>query len=90
MSVDQALRIARKLRPNLYERTVEVAKIIDPVAFGTPWTCSDPKQQKLEDTRRSLQQANAMATAQQVLKYLGVNTELDWYTILTEMAKEDL
>ena len=87
-NVVEALRIAKELRPDLYERTEAVACIIDPVAFGQPWECSDPEHQKLADARRKLMQANAMSTAQRVLEYLGVNTSTDWYEILSRMAKE--
>ena len=86
--VDQVLRIARELRPDLYERTEAVAQIIDPVAFAPPWICWDPKQQKVMDARRRYMQAHAMSTAQKVLEYLGVNTDTDWLEILTRIARE--
>lgn len=85
--IDDALRTAKELHPDLYQRTEDVARIIDPGSFGTPWTCSDPDAQRLMDARRKLLQANAMATAQRILEYLGVNTNVDWLEILTRMAK---
>ncbi|MCY3677917.1 MAG: hypothetical protein OXH66_10060 [Gemmatimonadetes bacterium] len=88
--VAEVLSIARELRPDLYERTEAVARIIDPVAFADPWICSDPKDQKLTELRRDVMRANAFATAQKVLEYLGVNTSTDWLEILTRIAKDGI
>ena len=87
-SVDQALRIAKELRPDFYERTEAVAKIIDPPVFAGKWISSDPDHQKLVDTRQRHMQAVALSKAHEVLAYLGVNADTDWYEILTRMAKE--
>ena len=87
-SIEEVLRIAKELRPNLYKRMEEVARIIDPSAFGGDWVVSDPAHQKLVDTRQQYMRAVAMSKAQDILRYLGVNTDTDWYEILTQLAKE--
>jgi hypothetical protein len=86
--IDEALRIARELRPDLWERTEAVARIIDPAAFAGGWTIVEPASAaRLHEARVAYQRSNAMLRAQEILAYLGVNTETDWFTILTRLAE---
>ena len=86
-SIDDMLRIAKQVQPNLWRRTEQVARIIDPSAFCDDWVCDNPDQQELHHLKLKYMQSNAMCRAQEVLKVLGVNTDTDWYEILTRMAK---
>lgn len=87
-TIDDVLRVARELRPDLYERTERVARIIAPEAFAEGWVIHPPDMAKLHALKLKLMQAVAMSKAQAVLEYLGVNTDTDWYAILTRMADE--
>ena len=87
-TVDDMLRIARQVQPNLWKRTEQVARVIDPAAFCEDWVCDDPSQQELHHLRLQCLRSSAMSRAQDVLRVLGVNTDADWYEILTRMAKE--
>jgi len=85
-SVEQMLRAARDQRPDLWRRTEAVARIIDPSAFAEDWIIEPPAAARLHNLKLELLRANARRRAQEVLQYLGVNTEHDWYDILTRMA----
>ena len=85
-SVEKMLRIAREVQPDLWKRTEAVARIIDPGAFADDWIIHPPEAATLHALRLGLMKANAMSRAQEVLRYLGVNTDYDWYEILTRLA----
>ncbi len=87
-TVSDVLRVARELRPDLWERSEAVAKIIDPGAFATDWIIEPAEAAEMHRLRLELLKANAMCKAQEILRYLGVNTDADWYEILTRLAKE--
>jgi hypothetical protein len=87
--VDRMLKIARDQRPDLWARTEAVARIIDPSAFQDDWIVDPPEAGELLAAKLAVLRANAMGRAQEVLKYLGVNTDHDWYDILTKMVDPD-
>ena len=87
-SVDAALRLARELRPDLWQRTEQVARIIDPAAFAEGWVLDDRETRELYDARQRYMRSSAMVKAQDVLCYLGVNVDTDWYEILNRIAGE--
>lgn len=86
--IDRMLRISREIQPNLWERTEHVAKIIDPSAFMDDWVITPPEREALMRAKLSCLQAAAMKKANEILTYLGVNTETDWYSILGRLAGE--
>lgn len=84
--IDRTIAAARLAQPALWDRTDRIARIIDPGAFcaGTVF----PKEsQAAFNARLKYQQACAMRKAQEVLQALGVNTDADWYVILSEMGR---
>lgn len=81
-------RVARELRPDLWERTDAVARIIAPEAFADDWVIHPPEAEKLHGLKLAVMRSNAMRKAQDVLAYLGVNTDTDWHEILTRLAEE--
>jgi hypothetical protein len=85
-SVEEMLRLAREQRPDLWRRTEAVARIIDPSAFADDWVIEPPEVARLHRLKLEVMRGNATRKAQEVLQYLGVNTEHDWYDILTRMA----
>ena len=85
-AVDRALQAARELRPDLWERTDQIARIIEPSAFMDDWLVHPEDQKHILEKRLAVQQAAAMRKAQEILQYLGVNTETDWYAILQHLA----
>ena len=85
-SVEDMLRIAREVQPELWARTEAVARIIDPGAFADGWIIHPPEAARTHALKLKVLQGNAMRRAQEVLQYLGVNTETDWYEILTRLA----
>ena len=87
-AIDDALRIARDVQPDLWQRTEQVARIIAPEAFDNGWVVEPPEAAKLHAARLACMRSTAMSKAQDVLKVLGVNTDTDWCEILTRMAKE--
>ena len=88
--IDDMIRAAKEVQPDLWKRTEGVARIIDPGAFEDGWTIVEPASAaRLHEKRLKLQQATAMRRAQEVLAYLGVNTEADWFAILNRLAKAD-
>jgi hypothetical protein len=86
-SIDRMLRAARKSNPELWERTEQVARIVSPEAFEE-WTLIEPDSaRRLHVLRMRLVKATAMRKAQDVLAFLGVNTEADWFDILSKMTE---
>jgi hypothetical protein len=85
---DQIMRFARDARPDLYERMEAVARIIDPAAFANDWIIHPEEAARLHSLKLKVLQGNAMRKAQEVLEYLGVNTQTDWYEILSRLAKD--
>lgn len=81
---DTLYKIAKKKQPDLYKRTEGIARIIDPGVFTDGWIIHPEDTERLFHSRRKLEQCNALAKAQGVLKFLGVNTDTDWYDVLTE------
>ncbi len=86
--IDDVLRIARKVQPDLWCRTEQVARIIDPAAFDDDWIIDPPSAARLHEAKLKYMQAAAMSKAQDVLKVLGVNTETDWLAILQRLAEK--
>lgn len=85
---EQVVRIAKDVQPALWERTEQVARIIDPSAFMDGWECSHDDSKRLLESRLKYKQAIAMQRAQEILHYLGVNTDADWMEILSRIAKD--
>lgn len=87
---ETVLRIARELHPEMMERTEAVARIISPEAFAK-WevVVGPPESVKLVKLRYKLQQAAAMEKANRILTLFGVNTEVDWFEILTRLAQDN-
>lgn len=86
--IEKTLRAAKKVQPDLWRRTQGIAKIIDPGAFAEGWVIHPEDVARVFKSRRKVEQANAMHKAQEVLKFLGVNTDTEWFEILKELAKE--
>lgn len=89
-AVDAMLRLAKAQNPDLWARTDSVARIIDPAAFVDDYVFSDDEARALTESRIEYQRAVAMHKAQEILKFLGVNTDPDWFNLLTKLAKEKL
>lgn len=87
-SIEKLMEAARASNPDLWERTESVAKIIAPEAFMEDWVIHPPESATLFALKLKVLQGNAMRKAQDILAYLGVNTEADWYDILTRLAEE--
>lgn len=85
-SIEQLMKAARASNPDLWERTESVARIIAPEAFDEGWIIHPPESAALHRARLRVLQGNAFKKAQDVLAFLGVNTEADWFDILTRMA----
>lgn len=86
--IDKTIRLARKVQPDLWDRTEGVARIIDPSAFADDWIIDPPSAAKLHALRLEVLRGNAMSKAHEILRYLGVNVDTDWYEILDRLAKE--
>jgi hypothetical protein len=84
---EQIMQFAREAQPDLWARTEAVARIIDPSAFADDWIIHPESAARLHSLKLKVLQDNAMRKAQDVLTYLGVNTETDWYEILTRLAE---
>lgn len=85
-SIEEMLQIARELRPDLWDRTESIAKIIAPEAFVSDWIIPDERLAAVHNAKLKYMRSVAMSKAQTVLEYLGVNTETDWHEILTRMV----
>jgi hypothetical protein len=85
--IDKALQIDHALRPNFYDRAEAIARIIDPAAFADDWIIEPEHSAKLHALKLNYLRGVAMRKAQDVLEYLGVNSEVDWMEILTRMAE---
>lgn len=88
-TIDDMIRAAKAVQPDLWKRTEGVARILAPEAFeDNSWVIVEPVSAKqLHEARLKLQRANAMRKAQDILAFLGVNTEPDWYAILTKLSE---
>lgn len=86
-SIEAMMRAARASNPDLWERTEAVARIIAPEAFMDDWVIHPPESARLHALRLKVLQGNAMLKAQDILAYLGVNTDADWYDILKRLAE---
>lgn len=84
--IDDVIGAARELRPNFWERTEQVARIIDPAAFLDCSTAQPREAAESLRVRLDYLQAVALSKAQAVLQYLGVNTEVDWLAVLQLLA----
>lgn len=87
-TAEQVMRFARDVNQELWSRTENVAKIIDPSAFMTDWVITPKESADLHAARLKYKQAVAMEKAHQILHYLGVNTDTDWLEILSRIAEE--
>lgn len=87
-SIEEMLRTAREVQPDLWARTEQVARIIAPEAFVDDWIIHPPEAEKTHRLKLELMRATAMRKPQDVLSVLGVNTETDWCAILGRMAGE--
>lgn len=63
---------------------VQVARLIDPVAFSAPWVILDTGKE-LDDTRRSYNQATALSKATEVLKLAASQKKLRETLIESEL-----
>ena len=88
--IDKMLEAAREVQPGLWQRTEDVARILDPGAFLDNAVIHPPEADKLFRLRQEYMQAAAMNKAQEILKYLGVNTDADWYAILSKMTENGM
>lgn len=88
--IDDVLRAARELRPDLWARTEAVAKIIAPEAFMDDWVVEPESGARLLAAKLAYLRAVAMRKAQDILEYLGVNTEADWMEILSRIAEQKI
>jgi len=86
--LERALGLARELRPDLWARTEAVARIIDPSAFADDWVASPPEAARTHALKLKVLRGVATRRAQDVLEYLGVNTETDWGEVLARLAEE--
>ena len=87
--VEKMIAIAREVQPDLWRRTEQVARIIDPGAFVEGVVIHPDISRRRFDAHQKYQRAIAMRRAQEVLCFLGVNTETDWLEILTRLAQQD-
>lgn len=85
--VDDMLRTAREVQPDLWKRTEQVARIIAPEAFMDDWIIEPEECATTFRLKLQLMQATAMRKAHDVLTVLGVNTETEWHEILQRMAE---
>jgi hypothetical protein len=87
-AIDDMIRAAKTVQPDLWKRTEGIARIIDPGAFEEGWTIIEPASAaKLHHARMAVQAATAMRKAHDVLTFLGVNAETDWLAILNRLAE---
>lgn len=84
-AVDDVLKVAREKHPDLWGRTDQVARIIDPAAFAGDWIVTDDHAKKVIKAKQEYMKAVAISKAQSILRFLGVNTDADWYEILDSM-----
>ena len=84
--IERVLKIDRELRPNLYARTEDIARIIDPGAFVMLLEGYSTVPSPLAITHQVYGQAVAYQKAAAVLEYLGVNTRADWWAIMTRLS----
>ncbi len=84
--IDKMLAVARDVQPDLWQRTEEVAKILDPSAFFDNYQICPPEAERHFRIKQQYMKSVSMSKAQEVLRFLGVNTETDWYAILTRLA----
>lgn len=87
-SGEDMLRVAREVQPELWERTEQIARIIAPEAFAEGWIIHPPEAAETHRLKLAVMRSNAMRKAQDVLAFLGVNTDTDWHEILTRLAEE--
>ena len=85
---DEIIRAANIIHPELMERTEQVAKIVDPGSFAEGWVIPYGEGEELFNARRDYMQAIARCRAQDILMFLGVNTDVDWAAILERMARD--
>lgn len=84
--IEEVLKIDKSLRPNYYRRTEDIARIIDPGAFADG-VVTPPDAARLHLLRQRVLQGNAMRKAHDILEYLGVHSEANWFAILTQLAE---
>ncbi len=85
-AIDEMLKAARELQPDLWKRTDAVARIIAPEAFMDDWVVHPSERAAILRAKLAVLQCVAMRKAHDILTYLGVNTETDWYSILERLA----
>lgn len=85
--VDTVMRHAREVQPDLWDRTEQIARIIDPAAFEEAWIVPS-EHEDLFRSRKNYERAIATSKAQAVLRFMGVNTDADWMEIMTRMASK--
>ncbi len=88
-SITKLMKAAREAQPDLWERTDAIARIIDPAAFIDGWTIHPSDSATVLKSRLKYKQSVALCKAQEVLKYLGVNVDADWYEILKRLAEDE-
>ena len=89
-SVDELLAKAREQNPDLWKRTDDIARIIDPGAFlEGPVTTEPPELADNIRSKLAYQRAVAEHKAHEILKYLGVNMDVDWFSLLDAIHKTE-
>ena len=88
--IDQMLQAAKKAQPNLWRRTEQVARVLDPAAWSDDWVLHGDEQASLYSARQKYLRAASITKAQEVLKVLGVNTDTDWMDILRIMGEREV
>ena len=86
-SILEMFALARESNPDLWARTEGVAKIIDPGAFATDYVIWPEENARTFELRQNYMRAVAMGKAQEVLRYLGINTATDWLYILERIGR---
>ena len=83
--IDKIIEIYAEQHPDVWKRTQEIARLIDPAAFSDA-RVHPADAERLHRSRLRYMQAVATSRAQDILKYLGVNTDVDWLEILGKLA----
>lgn len=89
--MEQAVRIARALEPELWSKVDHVAEMIDPAAFAEwSWLSSVPGKQESLLTQAKYKQSAARHRAFEIMQYLGIAPKTtNWTAIFERMVIED-
>ena len=84
--VEVTMKAAHEAHPDVWERVEAIARIINPHVFSDMWV--DENGNEPMKTRREYLQSVAIDKAHEILMYLGVNKEDEWYDILMALRKK--